>query len=184
VFEIERQECDIPVKVNCSTRPLLQEAQVSRNCSRANGYFAVPANESCQQFFHCSEGRANLNTCPGGTIFDIQVNSCTTPDQSSRTECTSGVNSFLDYDCPKYDEYSELRFGAHERLPHPKDCRQYFTCARYGGPRLASCGREKVFNNGTGYCDDPENVTGCETYWIDKLEDEGDYLEQEFDYTG
>ena len=29
-----------------------------------------------------------------------------------------------------------------------------------GGPRLASCGRLKVFNNGTGYCDDPENVKG------------------------
>lgn len=184
VFEVEREECDIPVKVNCSTRPILQEPQPSTNCSRANGYFVVPANISCQQFYHCSEGRANLQTCPGGTIFDPQLNSCTSPDQSSRTECTHGANRFLDYDCPEYNDLSVLRFGNHERLPHPKDCRLYFSCLKFGGPRLASCGRLKVFNNGTGYCDDPENVKGCETYWIDKLAEDGDYLDQEFDYTG
>ena len=29
-----------------------------------------------------------------------------------------------------------------------------------GGPRLANCGRKKVFNNATGQCSDPKNVPG------------------------
>ena len=57
-----------------------------------------------------------------------------------------------------------------------------------GGPRLANCGRKKVFNNATGQCSDPKNVPGwwvdylwlllsdhyifSETYWIEKLKDE------------
>ena len=28
--------------------------------------------------------------------------------------------------------FSVLRFGNHDRLPHPEDCQQYFTCLRIG----------------------------------------------------
>ena len=62
----------------------------------------------------------------------------------------------------------------------------YLFCSK-GGPRLANCGRKKVFNNATGQCSDPKNVPGwwvdtlvicillifySETYWIEKLKDE------------
>jgi len=65
-----------------------------------------------------------------------------------------------------------LRFGNHDRLPHPDNCQQYFTCLRTGGPRLATCPRKKVFNNGTGQCGDPKDVEGCENYWIERLKEE------------
>ena len=62
----------------------------------------------------------------------------------------------------------------------------YLFCSK-GGPRLANCGRKKVFNNATGQWSDPKNVPGwlvdtlvicillvcySETYWIEKLKDE------------
>lgn len=172
VFDISLEKCDYPVKVNCTGRPLLQEPQPSVNCSRANGFFAWPANMSCQNFWDCREGIAYKQTCPVGVIFDPGLNTCATPDQSSRKECTEGEESFLGFQCPRYAPDSVLRFGNHDRLPHPEDCQSYFTCLVTGGPRLANCGRKKVFNNATGQCSDPKNVPGCETYWIEKLKEE------------
>jgi len=174
VFDIHQEKCDYPVKVNCTGRPLLQEPQPSTNCSRANGFFAWPANISCQNFWDCREGRAYQQTCPVGVIFDPSLNTCATPDQSTRKECTEGKESFLGFQCPDYSPDSVLRFGNHDRLPHPDDCQSYFTCLLTGGPRLANCGRKKVFNNGTGQCSDPKDVPGCETYWIEKLKEEGE----------
>jgi len=179
VFDINLEKCDYPVKVNCTGRPTLQEPQPSVNCTRANGFFAWPANISCQNFWDCRNGIAYKQTCPVGVIFDPGLNTCATPDQSTRKECTEGEESFLGFQCPKYSPDSVLRFGNHDRLPHPDDCQQYFTCLVTGGPRLANCGRKKVFNNATGQCSDPKNVPGCETYWIEKLKEEG---EEEYYY--
>jgi len=174
VFDINQEKCDYPVKVNCTSRPLLQEPQPSVNCSRANGFFAWPANISCQNFWDCREGRAYQQTCPVGVIFDPGLNTCATPDQSTRKECTEGKESFLGFQCPDYSPDSLLRFGNHDRLPHPDDCQSYFTCLLTGGPRLANCGRKKVFNNATGQCSNPKDVPGCENYWIEKLKEEGE----------
>lgn len=176
VFDRTLLKCDYPVKVNCSTRPLLQEPQPSTNCSRANGFFPWPANMSCQNFWDCREGTAYKQTCPVGVIFDPGLNACATPDQSTRLECTHGEMNFLNFTCPAFTEESVLRFGNHERLPHPEDCQQYFSCLRYGAPRLATCPRKRVFNNGTGQCSDPSEVPGCETYWDERLKNaEDDY---------
>jgi len=108
VFDITLEKCDYPVKVNCSTRPELQEPQPSVNCSRANGFFPWPANISCQNFWDCREGTAYKQTCPVGVIFDPSLNTCATPDQSTRKECTEGTDSFLGFQCPQYTPDSYL----------------------------------------------------------------------------
>jgi len=181
VFDITLEKCDYPVKVNCSTRPLLQDPQPSTNCSRANGFFPWPANISCQNFWDCRQGTAYKQTCPVGVIFDPNLNTCATPDQSTRQECKEGESNFLGFNCPEYTPESVLRFGNHDRLPHPTDCQQYFSCLRTGGPRLATCPRKKVFNNETGHCAEPKSVKGCESYWEEKLKDsESDYYYDEY----
>lgn len=171
-FELGSQKCDYPAKVNCSTRPKLQEPQPSTNCTRANGFFPWPANISCQTYWDCREGTAYKQTCPVGVIFDPALNTCATPDQSSRTECKVGDSSYLGFQCPEYTPDSVLMFGNHDRLAHPTDCLLYFSCLRTGGPRLATCPRKTVFNNATGQCGDPSAVPGCEQYWVEKLKDQ------------
>ena len=46
-------------------------------------------------------GRAYLQQCPAGVIFDPKIDACTTPDQSARPECAAG--KVLGFECPKYD---------------------------------------------------------------------------------
>ena len=95
VYDIASQHCDYPAKVNCTGRPDLresidflgsasknrlnlifddifftEEAQVSKNCPRANGFFPFPAEESCQKFWDCRGGKSYLQECPVGVIFD------------------------------------------------------------------------------------------------------------------
>ena len=78
----------------------LEPAQPSKNCPRANGFFAWPAEESCQKFWDCRGGTSYLQVCPQGVIFDMTIDACVTPDQSKREECLA--EKFLKYDCPNY----------------------------------------------------------------------------------
>jgi len=177
VYDIASQHCDYPAKVNCTGRPDLQEAQVSKNCPRANGFFPFPAEESCQKFWDCRGGKSYLQECPVGVIFDPKVDACVTPDQSARPECAAG--KFLGFECPSYEKDEVLRFGNHDRLPSPKNCQEFFTCLRTGQPRLGVCPKKTVFNSESGNCDKPENVKGCESYWKEK---EAEELADYYDY--
>lgn len=179
VFEIKSERCDYPAKVDCKGRPELQPPQPSKNCSRANGFFPWPAEVSCQKFYDCRGGTAYLQTCPEGVIFDPKVDACVTPDQSGRKECSGG--KFLGFECPKYGPDDILRFGNHDRLPHPDNCVKFFSCLRDGRPRLGACPRKTVFNNATGHCGDPVKVPGCEDYWSKIEEDEYDAGEYYYD---
>ena len=55
---------------------------------------------------------------------------------------------------------SVLRFGNHDRLPHPEDCQKFFSCLKDGSPRIGACPKNTVFSNSTGHCADPETVPG------------------------
>lgn len=177
MYEEKSQNCDYPSKVNCGARTELQPAQPSKNCPRANGFFAWPAEESCQKFWDCRGGTSYLQICPQGVIFDMTIDSCVTPDQSKREECLA--EKFLKYDCPNYSSEEPLRFGNHDRLPDPDDCQKFYSCLRDGQPRLGVCPRKTVFNNATGLCDDPNTVPGCENFWKDKEKEE---LQDYYDY--
>merc|ERR1719433_2165188 len=170
VYDEKSQNCDYPSKVDCGQRTELQPPQPSKNCPRANGFFAWPAEESCQKFWDCRGGQSYLQTCPQGVIFDMFVDACVTPDQSRRKECSAG--EFLNFTCPTYSADEPLRFGNHDRLSDPDDCTKFYSCLRDSRPRLGVCPRKTVFNNATGVCDDPKAVPGCENFWKDKEEEE------------
>ncbi len=173
VFDVKTENCDYPAKVNCGNRTELQEPQPSKNCPRANGFFAFPANETCQKFWDCRGGQAYLQICPAGVIYDPMIAACVTPDQSRRPECAA--TKFLGFQCPTYGPDEPLRFGNHDRLANPENCQQFFSCLRSGEPRLGACPRMRVFNNATGQCADPKKVPGCEDFWVGKEENDYDY---------
>ena len=120
VYDEKSQNCDYPSKVDCGSRKDLRKCilwrkmwdvsfvnfvsseppQPSKNCPRANGFYAWPAEESCQKFWDCRGGTSYLQICPEGVIFDMTVDACVTPDQSKREECQA--EKFLKYDCPNY----------------------------------------------------------------------------------
>jgi len=124
-----------------------------------NGFYPFPAKESCQKFYHCLEGQAYEKTCPEAVIFDPALGSCVHPDLSKRTDCQA--SKVLSFNCPNEGKrFSKLKFGDHDRLANPKDCRKFYICLQDGQPRVGTCPIGKVFNPKSGLCDKPKNVTG------------------------
>ena len=52
---LKKKKAFIVTVVLCFSEP----PQPSTNCSRANGFFPFPANESCQKFWDCRGGKIN-----------------------------------------------------------------------------------------------------------------------------
>jgi hypothetical protein len=63
--------CDMPQRVNCEGRTILQPAKGRGSCPRLNGFFSHP--EYCDQYYYCSAGMASLITCPVGLVYDTKV---------------------------------------------------------------------------------------------------------------
>ncbi|CAG7824262.1 unnamed protein product [Allacma fusca] len=180
VFSLEITKCDYPHNVNCTERPELQPSKsTNEQCPRMNGFYAFPASESCQKFYHCLEGSAYEKTCPEGIIFDDTKGACVHPDMAGRKDCSA--SKVLDFICPNAEKrFSKLRFGDHDRHAHPSDCRKFYVCTRDGQPRIGGCPIGKVFNPKTGVCDQPKRVPNCKDYYGKKAapKTEGDDVEE------
>jgi len=160
VLSLAKGVCDFPSKVDCSARPKLQPPKGRGHCLRENGKFPLPAELSCSQYVDCRGGDFHVQGCAGGAVYD-EVLGCVHPDETDRPGCTAAEK--YQFQCPHFG--LQQRFGDHDRLPHPTDCKLYFACLRNGLPRLNSCQEPLVFNPQTGFCDEQSNVPGCEGYY-------------------
>ncbi|XP_065575299.1 protein obstructor-E-like isoform X2 [Artemia franciscana] len=169
MFDFRRGKCDMPHVVNCDSRTKTQNPRSTLNCPRENGMFEVEG--TCNQFYHCTDGRHTLITCPEGVIFEPKVGACIHPDLSNRKNCSAA--EILSFECPnRQHRFRRLKFGDHDRLPHPETCRMFIMCLMTGEPRLGGCSMGLVFNPKTGRCDLPKNVKGCENFYgVEEEED-------------
>nr|CAG4638710.1 EOG090X0CKN [Cyclestheria hislopi] len=89
--------------------------------------------------------------------------------ESTNSHVLRAASKVLDFQCPNVNSrFQQLRFGDHDRLAHPTDCRHFYMCLLNGLPRLGGCSLGLVFNPRTGRCDRPKNVPGCEKYYGDE----------------
>jgi len=171
-LSLDRGECDFLVKTDCKDRPQLQPPKGQGPCVRENGKYPLPAHESCSQYVDCRAGEAHVQGCAVGVVFD-QVLGCVHPDETDRPGCSA--TDQYDFQCPHFG--LQQRFGDHDRLPHPTDCKLYYACLRNGLPRLNTCPKPQVFNPESGFCDDQENVPGCEGYYV--IQEKEDIIDRE-----
>merc|ERR1712123_337296 len=121
---------------------------------------------SCDKYWSCEDGLAELRTCGNGLAFiDTdesykleQCNELHLVDCGARTEIEPPIST---NNCP----------GLYGTFPDPADCRQYFLCIN-GVPREQGCPLGEVFNAGSGsgedgQCTDPEIVPECANYYSD-----------------
>merc|ERR1712179_239208 len=158
VLSLAKGVCDFQYKTDCTGRSKLQEAKGQGACPRENGRYLLP--ESCNQYVDCRGGEAHVQGCGAGAVFD-QVLGCVHPDQTGRPGCNA-IDKY-EFQCPHFG--LQQRFGDHDRLPHPTDCKLYYVCLSNGLPRLNSCKKPMVFNQETGLCEEQSKVVGCEGYY-------------------
>jgi hypothetical protein len=135
---------------------------LSPNCPQAFGLFAVQG--SCRKYYHCRTGIAYESECAPNTVFEAAAETCVHPDQSSRSECAAP--EFHRFVCPLFSAATtRLRFGDHDRLPHPSDCSKFYACLLNGQPRAATCPPPLAFEASSGFCVRYDRVKGCEHFY-------------------
>jgi len=151
-FATDYSQCDFPHKVVCGKRTERQPPQSANpRCHRLYGLYPYDPKVSCSKFDHCQDGVANEKECAAGIIFDPSVGTCVHPDTANRPGCSA--TEVLKFTCPnKGNKFAKLRYFDHDRLSHPEDCRQYFTCGKEAQPRIYGCPHGKVFYEKSGRC--------------------------------
>ncbi|CAL4111242.1 unnamed protein product [Meganyctiphanes norvegica] len=160
-----REHCNYKYHIDCGNRTVLEPPITTPHCEYLYGIFTDP--EDCSVFWSCWNGEASKYSCAPGLAYDKNSRVCTWMDkvpecQQKRADMQQG------FVCPAPGELAVT--GAFSRHPHPEDCRQFFVCLD-GNAREYGCPLGTVFRigdlDGTGQCEDPLNVAGCEDYYGD-----------------
>ncbi|KXJ74763.1 hypothetical protein RP20_CCG012984 [Aedes albopictus] len=151
------ENCDYLHNVDCGDRTQLEPPISTPHCERLYGIFADPAK--CDVFWNCWSGEASRYQCSPGLAYDREARVCMWADQVPECKNEEVANGFA---CPAAGEISNA--GSFSRHAHPEDCRKYYICLE-GVAREYGCPIGTVFKigdaDGTGNCEDPEDVPGC-----------------------
>ncbi|CAL7933954.1 unnamed protein product [Xylocopa violacea] len=143
----------------------------------STGQFVYPPD--CKFFVNCWKGRAFVQPCAPGTLFNPNTLECDFPH---KVQCYGGeVAEFpSNVHLEPSGRREPLMPGHHQvhmqngrlqepRCPphvtglvaHPSDCTKFLQCVN-GGTFIMDCGPGTVFNPAISVCDWPNNVRGCE----------------------
>lgn len=157
------ENCDYLHNVDCGDRTQLEQPISTTHCARLYGIFAD--ENKCDVFWNCWNGEASRYQCSPGLAYDREARVCMWADQVPECRNEEVANGFA---CPAAGEISNA--GSFSRHAHPEDCRKYYICLE-GVAREYGCPIGTVFkigdSDGTGNCEDPEDVPGCEDYYGD-----------------
>ncbi|XP_066994277.2 protein obstructor-E isoform X2 [Anabrus simplex] len=156
------ENCDYIHNVECGDRTTLEPPISAPHCPRLYGIF--PDETKCDVFWNCWNGEASRYQCSPGLGYDPQARVCMWADQVPECRVDEVAGGFSN--CPAAGEL--VNSGSFSRHPHPEDCRKYYVCME-GSAREYGCPIGTVFkigdSDGTGNCEDPEDVPGCEDYY-------------------
>ncbi|XP_046669560.1 protein obstructor-E isoform X1 [Homalodisca vitripennis] len=159
-----KENCDYLHNVECGERTQLEPPIGTPNCPRLYGIF--PDEVKCDTFWNCWNGEASRYQCSPGLAYDRDSRVCMWADQVPECKLEEVADGF---GCPAAGSVANSA-GSFSRHAHPDDCRKYYICME-GTAREYGCPIGTVFKigdaDGTGNCEDPEDVPGCEDYYGD-----------------
>uniref|UniRef100_A0A8D8W7Z7 Chitin-binding type-2 domain-containing protein n=1 Tax=Cacopsylla melanoneura TaxID=428564 RepID=A0A8D8W7Z7_9HEMI len=158
-----KENCDYLHNVDCGGRSQLEPPVSTPKCPRLYGIF--PDEVKCDVFWNCWNGENSRYQCSPGLAYDREARVCMWADQVPECKIEEVANGF---NCPAAGEITNA--GSFSRHAHPDDCRKYYICME-GTAREYGCPIGTVFkigdSEGSGNCEDPEDVPGCEDYYGD-----------------
>ncbi|XP_035729652.1 uncharacterized protein LOC118444946 isoform X3 [Vespa mandarinia] len=132
----------------------------------STGQFVYPPD--CKFFVNCWKGKAFVQPCAPGTLFNPETLECDFPH---KVKCYGIEES----DLMRYSNAYFLKINAEQGklqkpqcpshvtglIAHPTNCTKFLQCAN-GNTFEMDCGPGTVFNPAINVCDWPYNVRGCE----------------------
>ncbi|KAJ8876116.1 hypothetical protein PR048_024025 [Dryococelus australis] len=160
------ENCDYIHNVDCGDRTQLEPPIAATHCPRLYGIFSDDLK--CDVFWNCWNGEASRYQCSRGWPMTASPGSACGPTRcpSARTKVSNVIFVANGFSCPAAGEIASAG-GSFSRHAHPEDCRKYYICME-GVAREYGCPIGTVFkigdSEGTGNCEDPEDVPGWCTY--------------------
>jgi len=145
--------CNYIWAAECGPRKFDPTPISSPGCEYAFGIY--PESHECStSYIKCSYGEPHQQHCEAGLAYDDRLHGCNWPDQLLEICNPEAVVGFK---CPsKVDSHSPAaRFWPFPRFAIPGDNHHLITCVE-GHPRLISCGEDKIFDETTLTCEEPE----------------------------
>lgn len=139
-----------------------------------SGYTGVlPYPYDCRRFLNCWKGRAYIQTCGPGTVFNGDTLEC---DNPNKVVCR-GLSAKLFDQQPTNNRLGKLQqyngdgdngdiscpIGYSGLLPHPNDCSKFLNCA-HGMMHIQTCGPRTMFDARMKVCDFATKVD-CTGRW-------------------
>jgi len=168
------EQCKLPHDVDCGVREYVQARQegIDDRCERANGLFDHEDPNVCDKFYTCDNGTVHEMPCIPTLVFDVAIGSCVRPEEASKDakkcEGTGQVElkSIDGFTCPGKELIGPQGIlQAHPVLPHPTDCRYFFTCYFGKDPNKFGCPEGQVFDADSQICKDAEEVSDCACWY-------------------
>ncbi|KAI4492325.1 hypothetical protein M0802_009835 [Mischocyttarus mexicanus] len=132
----------------------------------STGQFIYPPD--CKFFVNCWKGRAFVQPCAPGTLFNPQTLECDFPYKVKcyGSEISDSIRYSNIYNSHIHEELEQShkpKCPPHVTGPvvHPTNCSKFLNCAN-GMTYEMDCGPGTVFNPAISVCDWPYNVRGCE----------------------
>ncbi|XP_066599754.1 uncharacterized protein teq isoform X2 [Prorops nasuta] len=167
-------------KILLSEKPKLAKYDIRKGVQcpdpHITGQFVYPPD--CKFFVNCWQGRAFVQPCAPGTLFNPETMECDFPH---KVRCYGG--ELVEFQTAAYTDTAERKEPLidggqlHHKgenlqeprcpphitgmMPHPTDCAKFLQCSN-GGTIVMNCGPGTVFNPAISVCDWPRNVRGCE----------------------
>ncbi|CAG2063663.1 unnamed protein product, partial [Timema podura] len=116
-----------------------------------------PESASCStNYIKCESGVAHQTPCEPGLAYDDKTHSCNWPDLLLDT---CNPEAILGFKCPTKLPSNTVaaKFWPFPRFAIPGDCGRLITCVN-NFPRLISCGDNKVFDEESLTCEEPDVV--------------------------
>ncbi|XP_055845974.1 uncharacterized protein LOC129911960 [Episyrphus balteatus] len=133
-----------------------------------SGYTGLlPYPYDCRRFVNCWKGRAYIQTCGPGTVFNGDTLECDNPNkvvckglnakafeqqQQQQQPSNNRLGRLQQYDNEDEMDSVSCPKGHTGLLPHPNDCSKFLNCAS-GIMHIQTCGPQTMFNPRMKVCD-------------------------------
>ncbi|XP_055913128.1 protein obstructor-E [Eupeodes corollae] len=153
--------CNYNWAVDCGNRHYDPTPISTPGCEYQFGIYPI-SPECSTSYIKCEYGEPHQLECDAGLAYDDRIHGCNWPDQLLE-KCNP--EAVVGFKCPTKvaPDSVAARFWPFPRFPVSGDCHRLITCVE-GHPRLITCGEDKVFDENTLTCEDPEYVPNCRSH--------------------
>lgn len=125
----------------------------------------LPYAYDCRRFLNCWHGKAHLQTCSVGTVFNPETLECDRPDKvkcdaafgmlEAQSKQKKRMGKMIDAAVEGVDILCPL--GALGLQPYPNDCTKFINCAN-GNIHIQNCGPGTAFSKSMQVCVHPDKA--------------------------